>query len=79
MAQNITAKTGDIASVANSKAMVLLNGAVERQSYYLAYLDTFRLIGLFFVFALPMVLFLRTKKKTEAELQASLKAASEAH
>jgi DHA2 family multidrug resistance protein len=79
IAQNIIAKTGDVASVANTKALTLINSTVERQSYFLSYLDTLRLIGIFFIIALPLVLFLRTKKKTAAEIEASLKAASEAH
>jgi DHA2 family multidrug resistance protein len=79
IAQNIIAKTGDVASVANTKALTLINSTVERQSYFLSYLDTLRLIGIFFIIALPLVLFLRTKKKTAAEIEASLKAASESH
>jgi DHA2 family multidrug resistance protein len=79
LAQNITAKTGDIASIANTKALTILNGSVERQSYYLAYLDTFRLIGIFFLCVLPLLFFLRVKKKTPQELAMAMKAASEAH
>jgi DHA2 family multidrug resistance protein len=79
IAQNIIAKTGDIASTANAKALTIMSGNVDRQSYYLAYLDTFRLIGIFFLFVLPLIFFLRVKKKTAEELAISMKAASEAH
>lgn len=79
IAQNIMGKTGDIVSTATTKALTLVNASVERQSYYLAYLDTFRLIGIFFLLVLPLILLLRVKKKTAAELAASMKAASEAH
>jgi len=79
IAQNIMGKTGDIENIANTKALTILNGSVERQSYYLAYLDTFRLIGLFFLCVLPLLFFLRVKKKTPQELAMAMKAASEAH
>jgi DHA2 family multidrug resistance protein len=79
IAQNIMGKTGDIASTANTKALTILNGSVERQSYYLAYLDTFRLIGIFFLCVLPLLFFLRVKKKSPQELAMAMKAASEAH
>jgi len=79
IAQTIIGKTGEISTTANTKALTILNGTVERQSYYLAYLDTFRLIGLFFLCVLPLLLFLRVKKKTPQELAMAMKAASEAH
>jgi DHA2 family multidrug resistance protein len=79
IAQNIMSKSGDIATVANTKALALMNASVERQSYYLAYLDTFRLIGIFFIVVLPLIFFLRVKKKTPEELAIAMKAASEAH
>ena len=56
-----------------------MSANVDRQSYYLAYLDTFRLIGIFFLFVLPLIFFLRVKKKTAEEIAMSMKAASEAH
>jgi hypothetical protein len=45
----------------------------------ISYLDTFRLIGIFFLIVLPLIFFLRVKKKTPEELAAAMKAASEAH
>jgi DHA2 family multidrug resistance protein len=79
IAQNIMARTGDAAITAQNKGLALVNGAVERQSYYLAYLDTFRLVGIFFIAIIPLVLFLRVKKKSAEEIAATMKAASEAH
>ena len=79
VAQNITAKTGDIASVANTKALAIMSSSVDRQANYLAYLDTFRMIGIFFLLVLPFIFFLRTKKKSPEEIAAAAKAAAEAH
>ena len=79
MAQNIAARTGDAIAVANNKALAFMSLTVDKQSYFLAYLDTFRLIGIFFILTIPLIIFLRTKKKTAEELAASIKAANEAH
>ena len=79
ISQGIISKTGDIASTATTKAYGLISGSVDRQAYFLAYLDTFRLISIFFLVVIPLVMFLRTKKKSAAEIAASMKAASEAH
>ena len=76
--QAIMAKTGDVANATN-KALVALNGAVEKQAYYLSYLDSFRLIGIFFIAVLPFVIFLRTKKTNPAEAMAQSKATADAH
>ena len=78
ISQGIISKSGDVAGATN-KAYSILNGTVERQAYYLSYLDTFRLIAIFFVLVIPLVAFLRVKKKSAAEIAASMKAAAEAH
>jgi DHA2 family multidrug resistance protein len=78
IAQGIASRTGDIAG-ASTKALAVINQSVERQAYYLSYLDTFRLITIFFVLVIPLVVFLRNKKKTAAELEATRAAAAEAH
>ncbi len=78
ISQAIIGKTGDYAGAAN-KALQVLNNTVERQAYYLSYLDTFRLIAIFFLLVLPLVVFLKNKKKTQEEIKAAMKAASEAH
>ncbi len=78
IAQGIIARTGDISS-ATTKAYAVISAGVDKQSYYLAYLDTFRLIAIFFVAVVPLVIFLRTKKKSAEEQAAVIKATSEAH
>ena len=57
----------------------ILDLQVDRQAYLLAYLDTFRLVGLFFAVALPLTYLLRTRKKTAAEVALAAKALAEAH
>ncbi len=64
---------------ASERAYKLLDLAVDKQAYLLAYLDTFRLVGIFFLLILPLVYFLRTKKKSAAEVALAAKAMSEAH
>jgi len=54
----------------------LLDLAVSRQSYLLAYLDSFRLIAVFFACVLPLVFFLKTKKMDKATVQ---KVSEESH
>jgi DHA2 family multidrug resistance protein len=78
ISQGIISKTGDITGATN-KAYALISNTVDRQSYYLAYLDTFRLIGIFFLVVLPLVAFLRVKKKTAAEQALAAKAVAESH
>ena len=57
----------------------ILDLQVDRQAYLLAYLDTFRLVGLFFVLVLPLTYLLRTRKKSAAEIALAAKALAEAH
>ncbi|GAB4044504.1 DHA2 family efflux MFS transporter permease subunit [Spirosoma litoris] len=64
---------------ASQRAYKLLDLTVDKQAYLLAYLDTFRLVGVFFLLILPLVYFLRTKKKSAAEIALAAKAMSEAH
>lgn len=78
IAQGITMRTGD-STTATIKALAIVNNSIERQAYYLSYLDTFRLIALFFLAVLPLVIFLRNKKK-ETKMSVEEKAAlAEAH
>ena len=78
MSQNIINKTGDISGATN-KAYAALNATVDKQAYYLSYLDSFRLIGIFFLVVLPFVVFLKVKKKSASETAAAMKAAAESH
>ena len=77
IAQNFIAKTGDSATAA-TKAYALISSSVDKQAYYLSYLDTFKLIALFFILVIPLVVFLRTKKKT-IDNGAAAAALAEAH
>lgn len=63
-AQGIASRTGVDSTSAVHAAIGILDKQVDRQAYYLSYLDTFRLIALFFVLVIPFVVFLRAKKKT---------------
>ena len=78
LVNGLVAKTGDLAT-AGTKAVAMINASVDRQANYLAYLDTFRLITIFFVLVIPLVGFLRVKKKSKEEMAAAMKAAEEAH
>ena len=78
IAHGFMAAGSDSAS-AVTKAYTIINASADKQAYYLSYLDTFRLIGLFFLFVIPLVVFLRVKKKTKQD-EAAIKAAiAEAH
>src|SRR5439155_10866025 len=74
--QNFIANTGDTATAA-TKAYTVINNAVDKQAYYMSYLDTFKLIAVFFILVIPLVVFLRTKKKTNGNGAAA--ALAEAH
>lgn len=78
ISQGITSRTGDSVNAMN-KALTVINQSVERQAYYLSYLDTFRLVALFFIIVLPFAIFLRTKKKNNADDKAAKAAMQEAH
>lgn len=60
---------------AKQLALAQLNGVVGKQSLMLAYLDSFKMVALFFVVSLP-VIFLIEKRKADP---VALKAAAEAH
>jgi DHA2 family multidrug resistance protein len=73
-----SSRTGDPVS-AGQQALAMVNNSIDRQAYYLSYLDTFHIISLFFIIVLPLTIFLRVKKKTKAEQAEAMKAAAEAH
>ena len=76
--QGITQKTGD-AVTASARAIGVINASVDRQAYYLSYLDTFRLITVFFILVIPLVVFLKVKKTSPKELAALEKAVEKSH
>jgi DHA2 family multidrug resistance protein len=78
IAQGLAAKTGNVAN-ATQQAYGILDMSVEKQAYYLAYLDTFRLIGVFFLLIIPFVFLLKTKKKTAQDIAEENAAMAEAH
>ena len=73
--QCIASKTGDLHG-ATQRAYKMIDMSVDRQAFYLSYLDTFRLVGIFFIVVIPLVFFLRTNKKMD---KAAADAAAEAH
>ncbi|MFC0181728.1 MFS transporter, DHA2 family, multidrug resistance protein [Pseudarcicella hirudinis] len=77
-ARNMINLTGD-AYTATTKAYMQIEMAVNKQAYYLAYLDTFRLVSIFFVFVLPFLFLLKGKKVSAEEAKAVAKAAAESH
>ena len=74
----IASRTGDLSDATN-QAYQVINASVEKQSYYLAYLDTFHLIGIFFLVVLPLLFFMRTKKKSTTDSAAAKAAMDSAH
>ena len=71
LTQGLIARTGSDLATAQTKAMAIINGQVERQAYYLSYLDAFRLIAIFFIAVIPLVVFLRNKKQPAPSKEAS--------
>lgn len=76
--RNMTSLTGD-AFNATSMAYKQLEMAVVKQAYFLAYLDTFRLVSIFFIVMFPLLLLLRTKKISPEEAAKAAKAAADSH
>lgn len=79
LTQNFVGKGGFDVGTATTKAYALISNAVDRQANYLAYLDTFRMVALFFIIVIPLVVFLRTKKAIPADPAAAKAAIAEAH
>lgn len=76
--QGIAQRTGEVATAAQ-KAQAIIQGSVDRQAYFLSYLDTFRLVGIFFICVIPFVVFLRSKKQDPADSKKMMAAAAESH
>ncbi|MEP6751096.1 MAG: MFS transporter, partial [Bacteroidota bacterium] len=79
IAQNFIRNGGVDVGTATTKAYGMISNAVDRQAYYLAYLDTFRLVALFFIVVIPLVVFLRVKKTAPVDRAAAKAAIAEAH
>ncbi|HEU4903482.1 MAG TPA: DHA2 family efflux MFS transporter permease subunit [Flavisolibacter sp.] len=74
---NMLASKAGNAAVAQQQALKLLDLRIDKQAYFLSYLDTFHIIAIFFIAVLPLVAFLRVKKNSNAA--EAMKAAAEAH
>ena len=79
MVQSIISRTGAAVSDATAMAYKQLNFAVEKQAYLLTYLDTFRLVSMFFIIVFPLIFFIKIKKKQEPPSAAAKAAMEEAH
>lgn len=79
ISNGMIAQTGGDLATATTQAHKLIDLAVDKQAYYLSYLDTFRLIGIFFLLVLPLVVFLRVKKKPVVDAKAAKEAMEAAH
>jgi MFS transporter, DHA2 family, multidrug resistance protein len=79
MAQHFVSSGGFDLTTATTKAYAMISASVDRQAYYLSYLDTFRLITIFFIAVIPLVVFLKTKKKSPEDEVAVKAAMAEAH
>jgi DHA2 family multidrug resistance protein len=70
-------RSGDVA-LATQQAYKQIELTVDRQSYLLAYLDTFRVVSLFFIAIFPLIYFLKRKKPSPQELAKQAQAVAEA-
>ena len=78
MVQGMISRTGATLSDATEMAYKQLNYMVERQAYLLTYLDTFRLIAVFFIVVFPLVFFIKVRKPQKPD-PAAVAAMEEAH
>ncbi len=79
IAQNFVNRGGFDIGSATTKALAVINNSVDRQAHFLSYLDTFRLVGIFFLAVIPLVIFLRIKKLSPADEAKAKAAVAEAH
>ena len=63
-------------ATATSVSYKILDLAVTKQGFLMAYLDGFKLISLFFIITIPLLFMLKTKKVDKATIQ---KIAEESH
>jgi DHA2 family multidrug resistance protein len=78
ISQTLAQKTGEIQK-AGEMAFKQIDLMVTKQAYYLAYLDTFRLVSIIFILIFPFVFLIKTPKKNKKEIEKILKASEEAH
>jgi len=75
LVQGMMSRTGAALSDATDMAYKQMNFMIEKQAYLLSYLDTFRLISMFFIAVFPLVFFIKIKKRKAPD--AAAKAAME--
>ena len=78
ISQTLAQKTGEWVQ-SSTMAYKQIDFAITKQAYYLAYLDTFRLVSIFFIVILPFAFFLKSPKKDAKSLEILKKAAEDAH
>jgi DHA2 family multidrug resistance protein len=78
MVQGFMSRTGAAVDEATLMAYKQLSLMVDRQAYLLSYLDTFRLISVFFIVVFPLIFFIRIKKRPAPDAAAKA-AMEEAH
>ena len=78
LSQTMAQKTGQLIESGNI-AYKQIDLMVTKQAYYLAYLDTFRLVSIIFILIFPFVFLIKTPKKTTVDVAKLAKATEEAH
>ena len=78
LSQTMAQKTGQLIEYGNI-AYKQIDLMVTKQAYYLAYLDTFRLVSIIFILIFPFVFLIKTPKKTTVDVAKLAKASEEAH
>ena len=78
LSQTMAQKTGQLIESGNI-AYKQIDLMVTKQAYYLAYLDTFRLVSIIFILIFPFVFLIKTPKKTTVDAANLAKASEEAH
>lgn len=78
LSQTMAQKTGQLIESGNI-AYKQIDLMITKQAYYLAYLDTFRLVSIIFILIFPFVFLIKTPKKTTVDVAKLAKASEEAH
>jgi DHA2 family multidrug resistance protein len=78
LSQTMAQKTGQLIESGNI-AYKQIDLMVTKQAYYLAYLDTFRLVSIIFILIFPFVFLIKSPKKTNVDVAKLAKANEEAH
>jgi MFS transporter, DHA2 family, multidrug resistance protein len=74
----LAAQSGD-ATAAAQQALKFMSLAVDKQAYLLSYLDTYRLISVFFIAIFPLIFIVKPRKQKAEEAASAAKAAMDSH